>query len=439
MNYHRWPEKGVGDLPSYSYSYRGVSQTIPGHSLGHRYDWTAMNEGGDYDQVARLLYDVGVMVRMMYTPSASGASPLSVKKLSQYFGYAKDIWEYERASCSDSQWEQLIRSEIDAGRPVLYSAGHPTLDGHAMVIDGYCGRYFGVNFGWSGTDVHNEGYSNPNQESHWFILTPLEGMETEMLQFNRIQYLYCNIKPDDGGGVDESFLPYAVENLGLPYDFSVGKEFTIHQMFHTEREVQGGYALFDRKGNVKERITGSFSIYANGGLWGNTFRCTLHQQPEDGDWISPFFEKNGKPTPLQASRFSVFKFRKGSPREEIRVGFVTQNDASVDDFLTNEVRNGFYSMVQGLKDYLYFRCYKDFVWELLKSEAGSETVVWSSETPTYNAVDEAIVQDGRDRFRCLYKYQDDICYHMIHLEPGDYILRIKNPLSGDSVSLNLKI
>lgn len=439
MNYHRWPEKGEGDLPSYSYSYGGVAQTIPGHSLGQRYDWTAMNEGGDYDQIARLLYDVGVMVRMMYTPSESGASPYSVKKLSQYFGYAEDIWEYERASCTDSQWEQLIRSEIDAGRPVLYSGGHPQMSGHAMVIDGYCGRYFGVNFGWSGAYVYNEGYSNPNQEGHWFVLTPMEGLETEMLQFNRFQYLYCNIKPNDGGGIDESFVPYAVENMGLPYDFSVGKEFTIHQMFHTERAVQGGYALFDREGNVKERITGSFSIYANGALWGKSFKCTIHQQPKDGDWISPFYEKNGQPTPLQTSRFSVFKFRKGSPREEIRVGFVTQNDSSVDGFLMDEIRYGFYSLIQSLKDYLYFRCYKDFVWELLKSDAGSTTVVWSSETLTYNWIDDAIIQDGRDRFRCMSKYQEDVCYHMIHLEPGDYILRIKNPLIGDSVSLNLKI
>ena len=48
-------------------------------------------EGRDDDQIARLLYDVGVMVEMSYTPGASGAGTSFVKRLSQYFGYDKGI------------------------------------------------------------------------------------------------------------------------------------------------------------------------------------------------------------------------------------------------------------------------------------------------------------------------------------------------------------
>ena len=151
MNYHRWPERGSGNLPSYSYNYNGVSNTVPGHSLGHSYDWEAMNrqEGRDDDQIARLLYDIGVMVEMSYTPGASGAGTSYVNRLSQYFGYDKDIRGYYREYTMDAEWEQVIRNEIDAKRPVLYSGFRPD-GGHAMVIDGYSGRYFGINFGWGG-------------------------------------------------------------------------------------------------------------------------------------------------------------------------------------------------------------------------------------------------------------------------------------------------
>jgi hypothetical protein len=36
-------------------------------------------------------------------------------------------------------------------------------------------------------------------------------------------------------------------------------------------------------------------------------------------------------------------------------------------------------------------------------------------------------------------FNEDICYHLIHLDPGDYILRIKNPLTGENVTINLTI
>jgi hypothetical protein len=35
--------------------------------------------------------------------------------------------------------------------------------------------------------------------------------------------------------------------------------------------------------------------------------------------------------------------------------------------------------------------------------------------------------------------RDDVCYHLIHLDPGEYILRIKNPLTGESVTINLTV
>ena len=61
---------------------------------------------------------------------------------------------------SDQEWADLIRAELDAGRPVLYMATEPGGAGHAFVIDGY--RDDGlvhVNFGWGG---YGNGYYDAN-------------------------------------------------------------------------------------------------------------------------------------------------------------------------------------------------------------------------------------------------------------------------------------
>lgn len=430
MNYHRWPERGSGDLPSYSYNYNGVSNSVSGHSLGHSYDWEAMNraEGRDDDQIARLLYDIGVMVQMHYTPSASGAGSSYVRRLSDYFGYDKDIRRYSRNNTTDASWEQVIREEIDAKRPVLYSGSRPE-GGHAMVIDGYSGRYFGINFGWGGGYGAREGYSNPNKDGHWFLMTPVEGHEQDLAYYNASQDIYCNIKPDAGGEPDWLSNANLHGNLGLPYDFSVGQEFVLSQYIWTDKDYECVYVLFDQAGNVKERISEPFT---SGYFKAQT--CVISKQPKQGDWIAPAFLVDGKALVPNHSRFAEFRFQDTSPQKEVQIGFVTEN---ADEFLTRSIRSTA-SSLRDLKDYLYFRCNKDFTWELLKSADGSTERLWGSESVTSNYY-EFYVKDADDRFRCLSLFQEDICYHLVHLDHGDYILRIKNPLTGESVSVNLTI
>jgi len=69
---------------------------------------------------------------------------------------AKDGFQY-----TDDEWADLMRSELMAGRPVLYMAQQENGDaGHAFVIDGYenNGKVH-VNFGWGG---RADGWYDPN-------------------------------------------------------------------------------------------------------------------------------------------------------------------------------------------------------------------------------------------------------------------------------------
>lgn len=436
MNYHRWPERGHGDLPSYSYKYNGVENTVEGHSLGHSYDWEAMNreEGRDDDQIARLLYDIGVMVEMSYTPSASGAVASFVKRLSKYFDYDEDMRDYSRTEKTDAQWEQLIRNEIDAKRPVLYSASSLE-SGHAMVIDGYSGRYFGINFGWGGGYGAREGYSNPNKDGHWFLLTPVEGHERDMATYYYSQEVIVNIKPDEGGVSDWTDDAYALGNIGLPYDFTVGREFVISQLLYTSQTAQCEYVLFDEAGNLKERISDPFEVTPY--MW-RDISCVISKQPGQGDWIAPVFFVDGNRWIPDHNRFAEFRFQKASPQKEVLVGFFTEKDQDVTDFLMNTVRVG-EPILRDMQDYLYFCCYKDFTWELLKTEEGSQEKKWGSEDRTSNWPAASNVDDGDNRYRFMTLFREDTCYHLIHLDPGEYILRIKNPLTGEKIEMNLTI
>ena len=57
-----------------------------------------------------------------------------------------------KGAYSDTEWDAMVRAELDAGRPVFYGAAEPYIrSGHAFVIDGYDSiGMFHVNWGWAG-------------------------------------------------------------------------------------------------------------------------------------------------------------------------------------------------------------------------------------------------------------------------------------------------
>ncbi len=149
MKYHNWPDQGVG---THSYSHPKYG-TLSANFGATRYNWGAMPWGSvtEYNTaVATLLYHAGVSLEMHYGPDGSGAYTGWVAvALKTYFKY-KDTVTYEhRASFSTGVWENKLRTELDAHRPLVYR-GNGT-GGHAFVCDGYSGtNYFHFNWGWDG-------------------------------------------------------------------------------------------------------------------------------------------------------------------------------------------------------------------------------------------------------------------------------------------------
>lgn len=199
MKHHDYPAKGTG---SHSYTWNGKTLSA---SFEHTYDWASMpakyTVGNDeaFDGVARLMSDLGVAVEMKYAKGGSGASMEDLlTALKKYFGYSKYARLLAIADLGAEVWNDRLRAEIDANRPILYSAVDSNKGGHSFVIDGYKDESFSVNWGWGG---YCDGFYRIG------ALNPETGGKPLGDQYNLSQSAVFSLQPSDGEEV--------ISNLGF--------------------------------------------------------------------------------------------------------------------------------------------------------------------------------------------------------------------------------
>jgi len=152
MYYWRFPETGTGQ---HCYTPGNSSYGQQCANFGATtYDWTSMINGIDNrypDANAELQYHCAVAVNMDFGPDGSGSQSYLVPgSLNQYFRYNDAVYE-EKQDYSLTNWINLLKTDIDAGKPLYYSGFTSDWSaGHAFVCDGYQGDNFHFNFGWSG-------------------------------------------------------------------------------------------------------------------------------------------------------------------------------------------------------------------------------------------------------------------------------------------------
>ena len=158
MKYWNWPAKGI-----YRHSYMSNYGVLSADYGSTTYDWENMpvrlNESSrevEVDAIATLIYHCGIAVEMDYSPEGSGASVAgsgasAETALKSYFQYKRGIVSYNKDYYEDEEWFEILNTDIDAGRPIIYT-GYSDDGGHAFVCDGYDdnGKYH-FNWGWSGT------------------------------------------------------------------------------------------------------------------------------------------------------------------------------------------------------------------------------------------------------------------------------------------------
>jgi len=155
MNYWEHPVVGTGN---HSYNCSGFGQ-LSANFASTTYDWDHMKNSYlmDYTSteataVATLVYHCGISVDMAYGVGGAGSGAYTsdvANALKTYFGYATTTQYYNKSSY-ESQWINMLKTELNNGRPVIYT-GQSTDGGHSFVCDGYNeNNQFHFNWGWSG-------------------------------------------------------------------------------------------------------------------------------------------------------------------------------------------------------------------------------------------------------------------------------------------------
>jgi hypothetical protein len=162
MKYHNHPAQGTGSNSYTSPAYGTISANFGTTT----YNWAAMPNSlsASTPEVAKLLFHAGVSINMGYTANSSAAFTTAVRAaLVNKFKYASTAQYIYKSSYTNTQWENTIRTELDAQRVVIISGSDPVANaGHAFIADGYQGtNSFHINWGWSGS---SDGY---------FLLTAL--------------------------------------------------------------------------------------------------------------------------------------------------------------------------------------------------------------------------------------------------------------------------
>ena len=130
MKYYEWPERGEGSN-SYEYGSYGTLSMDFSQSV---YDWDNMLDiySSYYDEdyniipeyndtqagaVAKLMYDCGISVNMMYGNSSGAYDPAIPNAFNKFFKYKSSL--YYRDNMSSKAFMDILLSELDGKRPVL--------------------------------------------------------------------------------------------------------------------------------------------------------------------------------------------------------------------------------------------------------------------------------------------------------------------------------
>lgn len=167
FNYFRYPTQGTG---SYGYDHPDYGHLEVNFAEQHYdYDYMPVKPTDYNENLARLLYNIGVSVDMNYGPNGSGmTNHKGAYTMRNYFGYNEDARYIFKDSLPtvipdniendtvipDSIWNGILVNHLDRKIPLYYAGWGDYVyeSGHAFVFDGYSdSTHYHINWGWGGS------------------------------------------------------------------------------------------------------------------------------------------------------------------------------------------------------------------------------------------------------------------------------------------------
>ncbi len=301
MKFWNYPATGSG-FHSYNHSTYG---TLSANFGSTTYQWNSMpnSVNSSNTALATLMYQVGVSIDMNYSPQSSSAwvienSPMpqacSEYALKNYFGYKNTLQGVERKNYTTTQWLDLLKTELNAGRPILY-AGFGTGGGHCFVADGYDNNNFiHFNWGWggdydnffqidalnpqgTGTGGGSGGY-NSNHQAVIGIEPPIGAQTFNMALYKNVTPSATTINYGQAFNVTTNIINNGSTTFNGDYTIAV---FDNNYNFIDYIQTLTGYTL--QGGNVYQNnltfsTTGLFSMLPG------TYYLGVFYRPKDGNW-----------------------------------------------------------------------------------------------------------------------------------------------------------
>jgi len=137
----------------------------------------------------------GQAVEMNYSPEGSGAYTNDQLQAMKEFGYRSSAQYVQKSgwwsnNYTTEEWEEMMKTELNAGRPILYAANDVNGGGgHAFICDGYkSDGTFHFNYGWYGTC------------DGWYVSTALNmtHRDGDYLRFNSGHEMLIGVEPPQG-------------------------------------------------------------------------------------------------------------------------------------------------------------------------------------------------------------------------------------------------
>ena len=281
LKFWNYPEHGYGshsyvpsDHPEYGTLYADFSAV--------NYQWNSMpnSVNSNNDAVATLMYHCGVSVDMNYGISGSpdyGSSayiidngngrPCAENALKSYFDYKNTLHAELKSNYSDSQWINILKTELNNSRPMVY--GGFGSGGHAFVCDGYNNsNYFHFNWGWGGY-----------YDDYYYI----NSLNPASQDFTQNQQALVGIEPKYSGGGGGGGGGGSTGTFDLVYHSSLSMdddEYWFYDDFSVYAEVlnagDGDFSGYIGAGVFRKDDNGEFHFLKVMGYWNKT---TNHLQP----------------------------------------------------------------------------------------------------------------------------------------------------------------
>ena len=163
INYFRYPSSGTGSYGYEHSEYGYLESNFSAHT--YNYDQMPVSLTDFNDDLAQLMFDIGVSVDMQYKVGGSGMyNHKGAYTLKTHFGYPVEtqyVWkdtmpqDYIYGGGHDphlNNWDSVVIDHLNRKIPIYYAGwDKPFTSGHAFIIDGYSdSTQFHINFGWGG-------------------------------------------------------------------------------------------------------------------------------------------------------------------------------------------------------------------------------------------------------------------------------------------------